>query len=138
MKKLLPWILGMILGIIVTVAFLGILAINRLDEVRSEDPAYRLVAVSWGHSMKSSENWLYQVQVVSSPPDANGVMEISGRVCIGRSNHYHTMGYLGTATTMGEAMNKYGSIIWHEDRITIGGAEGEKASLLRSKIEKGR
>jgi len=138
MNKLLPWILGTILGILVAVAFIGILALNRLDNQRSEDPTYRLVAVSWGHSMKQSDTWPYQVQVLSTRADVNGTVEISGRVCIGRSNYYHSMGTLGTATSMGEATKKYGSIVWLDDRITIGGSEGVKASLLRSTLEKHR
>jgi len=138
MKKLLPWFLGMILGILVAMTFIGILALNRLDNQRIDDPTYRLVAVSWGHSMNQSDNWLYQVQVLSTLPDVNGTVEISGRVCIGGGDYWHNMGTVGTATNMGEATKKYGSITWLDDRITIGGSEGVKASLLRSALEKHR
>ena len=138
MKKLLPWILGTVLGILIAVALMGILALDHLDKRRSEDPAYRLVAVSWGKTMSQSDCWPYQVQVISSAPDINGTVEISGRVCIGSSDYFHSMGTLGYATNMGDATKKFGSIVWLDDRITIGGAEGIKACLMRRDLEKGR
>jgi hypothetical protein len=137
MKKFLPWLLGAFVGALLATSILGILALMNLDRPKA-DPAYRLVAVSWGDYVKQDYRWPYQVQVIASKPDMDGVVNVTARVCIRGSDHFRNMGFLGTAANMGEASRRFGSISWLEDRVTVGGDDGLKASLLRAKLDKHR
>jgi hypothetical protein len=137
MKKYLPWLLGALVGALLATSTLGVLALLNLDRPRA-DPAYRLVAVSWGTPAKQDHPWIYQVQVLASEPDMDGAVNVTARVCVGGSDHFHNMGFLGTAVNMGEASRQFGSIHWLEDRITIGGESGEQATLVRAELSKHR
>ena len=102
------------------------------------DPAYELVAVSWGTPSSSPDLWLYQIQVLAKDENKDGILEISAKGCIGSSSYYHKFGSLGTASDMGQAVREFGEITWKNDTVTIGGIRGIKASVERSQLEKHR
>ena len=131
MKKLIPWIGGLLIGLILS----GIVVLLRSEFL---DPAYELVAVSWGTPTSSPNLWLYQIQVVAEDENKDGILEVSAKGCIGASSYYHDFGPLGTATDMGQAVREFGAITWGDDTVTIGGTSGVRASVKRSQLEKHR
>ncbi len=137
LKKFMPWIGGMGIGVVASVALGGILLIFAFRE-DDADPAFELIAVSWGTPMDSTNLWIYQVQVTAVDPGQNGVLDVSARGCIGGSSYFHDFGLLGTAKDKGEAVRKYGEIVWESDRVTIGGEDGIKAAVRRQQLERHR
>ena len=137
MKKLTPWIGGAIIGMLISGVIAGILLVASIFDDQP-DPAYEMVATSWGTRVDSPDHWRYQIQVIAQDYDQDGVLEVTGRGCIGSSSYYHDFGSLGTATNMGEAVQKFGDIIWEDDRVTIGGSGGVVASVKRAQLEKHR
>jgi hypothetical protein len=97
-----------------------------------------MVAVSWGNHTNNANLWIYQVQVAATDSAKKGSLDVSGRVCIGGGNYFHDLGTIGTASDMGDAVRRFGVIRWLPDRVTIGGAEGVKSTLLRTELQKHR
>lgn len=106
--------------------------------LRSADPRYELVAVSWGNRTGSDDLWIYQVQVAARKEKKKGVLKVSARVCIGGSSYFHDLGLIGTASDMGDAAKRFGVIRWLPDKVTIGGEEIVEATLLRKDLERHR
>lgn len=102
------------------------------------DPCFNVVAVSWGISKHNNIRSIYQVQVAASDPKNQGFLDVSARVCIGGGNYFHDLGTIGTAADMDDAVKRFGTIDWQLDRLTIGGTDGVKTTLLRSELEKHR
>lgn len=136
MKKLFPWIAGFLIGVLLSVVIMG-LAMIVASFRATKDAAYDLVAVSWGAPMKQENPWIYQVQVIGDGHLPYGPTKVSARICIGDGNRFYRIGDLGTARDMGDAMRKFGHIEWLPDRITIGGEDGVKATLMRSDLDSG-
>ena len=135
MRKL-PFIFGALAGIILCgVVAVGLALRSAFD---STDPSYEIVAVSWGHHTNNADLWIYQVQVSATGSATKRSLDVSARVCLGNGNHFHNIGTIGTASDMGDATKRFGLITWLPDSITIGGAEGVKATLQRSKLQKHR
>ena len=80
MKKLIPWIGGLLIGLVLS----GIVVLLRSEFL---DPAYELVAVSWGTPTSSPDLWLYQIQVVAGDENKDGILEVSAKGCIGASSY---------------------------------------------------
>jgi hypothetical protein len=137
MRKFLPWILGALLGIILSGAIAGIFFLRAIFRPQA-DPQYELVAISWGKPMNQDSFWIYQVQVIATDSDHDGIFDVSARTCIGASNYFQDMGTLGTAADMGDATRRFGTIHWLTDRITVSGEDGVKATLMRDQLEKHR
>lgn len=141
MKKLLPWIGGILIGVVLSCLVGGILLfVSFFDSIAEDqpDPVYELVATSWGTPVGSPDLWIYQVQVMTRDQDKDGVLEVTAKACIGSSSYYHDFGTLGTAADMGEAVRRFGQINWESDTVTIGGSSGTVASVKRSQLEKYR
>jgi hypothetical protein len=109
-----------------------------LNSISGKDPHSDLVAVSWGDHSTSVSPGHYQVQVSAQGTAPSNRLEVSAKVCIGGLNHWHEIGVLGTATDMGDATKRFGTIDWQPDRVTIGGTEGIKATLMRNELERHR
>ena len=137
MKSVVPWLFGFLIGMILCAVIAGILILRSALGPR-DDPEFRLVAVSWGSPMNQTQPWVYQAQVTANNSMNHGVYEITARVCIGSSSYFQDLGVLGTAKDMGEAVRIYGQIVWLPDRVTVGGENGIKATLLRSELQKHR
>lgn len=134
-------IIGVILAVVIGGFFIfgSIVAIFLPEESTDpEDVSYNLISVCWGTPVSSSDLWIYQIQVFATDTDHDGVYDVSAKACIGSSSYFHDFGSLGTASSRGEAVKNYGDIIWHDDRVTIGGESGIKTTLLRSDLEKHR
>jgi hypothetical protein len=139
LKKLLPWFGGMLIGLLLSALLVGIYVLRSISDAFFDiqpDPAYELVAVSWGTRMETTNLWLYQIQVIANDQNKDGILEVSAKGCIGSSSYFHDFGPLGTATSMGEAVEMFGTIKWETDEVTIGGANGVKASVKRSQLER--
>lgn len=134
MRKL-PFIFGALAGIVLCVAVAGVLALRAAFD--SRDPRYEIVAVSWGNHTDNDQLWIYQVQV-SAADSAKSGFDVSARVCLGDGNYFHDMGPIGTASDMGDATKRFGVINWLPDRVTIGGADGVKATLQRNELQRHR
>ena len=137
MKKLLPWIGGLLIGLFLSGLIGGVLLLRSVFADQA-DPAYELVATSWGTPVGSPNLWIYQIQVVAQDNNKDGILEVSGKGCIGSSSYFHDFGSLGPAADMGEAVRKFGDIRWESDNVTIGGTGGVVASVMRSQLEKHR
>jgi hypothetical protein len=133
-KKIAPWFAGCLIGGVVAavLTIVGIMGFMAFKTV--EDEKFDLVAVSWGAPMNQDDPWVYQVQVIGDGQPYRP-MKVSARVCIGGSFRWLPLGDLGTAKNMGEAQRKFGTITWLSDQVTIGGEDGIKATLLRSKLD---
>ena len=103
---------------------------------KSESP-YNVVAISWGSPVSQTGSAIYQVRVIADHLD-NGNYKISGSVAIGGNNYYEDLGEIGEATDMSDAIERFGTIGWYDDQITIGGSDGVKATLMRKKLEQHR
>gem|GEM_PF-2470372 len=135
MRKL-PFIFGALAGIILCgVVAVGLALRSAFD---STDPRYEIVAVSWGNHTNNAELWIYQVQVSATGSSTKRSLDVSARVCLGDGNYFHDIGTIGTASDMGDATKRFGLITWLPDSITIGGADGVKATLQRSELQKHR
>ena len=131
----------MLIGILLSAMLVGIYVLRSISDAFFDiqpDPAYELVAVSWGTRMESTNLWYYQIQVIANDQNKDDVLEVSARGCIGSSSYFHDFGPLGTATNMGEAVQMFGTIKWEVEDVTIGGEGGVKASVKRSQLEKHR
>jgi len=137
MRKVFPWLLGALLGVTLSALVVGILFLRAVVTSQS-DPTYELVAVSWGGRMNQDFPWIYQVQVIAADSDQDGDLDVSARICIGGGNYYQDMGGIGTVANMRDAARRYGTIKWLDDRITVGGEDGIKATLMRDQLEKHR
>lgn len=136
MRKL-PFISGLIVGILFSLVVAGILMLCSVFTSDS-DPCYNVVAVSWGSNTHNSVRSIYQVQVAASDPKNQGFLDVTARVCIGGGNYFHDLGTIGIASDMDDAVKRFGTIDWQTDRLTIGGTDGIKATLLRNELQKHR
>lgn len=137
MRKL-PFIFGALAGIVLCSVGAAGLAL-RSAFLDSTDPRYEMVAVSWGNHTNNAKLWIYQVQVSAAGSVRKGSFDVSARVCLGGGgNYFHDIGTIGTASDMGDATKRFGVITWLPDSITIGGADGVKATLQRSELQKHR
>lgn len=125
-------LLGILLGVGLSCVVAAVLAL------RSADPRYELVAVSWGNHTENEELWIYQVQVAGRKEGKKGVLNVSARVCIGGGNYFHDLGLIGTASDMGDAAKRFGVIRWFPDKVTIGGEDLVEATLLRRDLQRHR
>jgi hypothetical protein len=90
MRKL-PFICGLIVGVVFSCVFAGV-HLLRAAFAHDSDPRYDLVAVSWGSHTNNDSLWIYQVQVAASDPTKKGSLVVSARVCIGGGNYFHDLG----------------------------------------------
>jgi hypothetical protein len=137
MKRFIPWIGGLLIGLVLSGIVAGSLLL-RSAFGNQADPAYELVAVSWGTPGSSPDAWIYQIQVIATDDNKDGILDVSAKGCIGSSSYCHDFGRLGTASDMGQAVREFGAITWGEDAVSIGGTSGIKASVKRSQLEKHR
>jgi hypothetical protein len=126
----------LILGIVLGVALSCVVAAGLA--LRSDDPRYEMVAVSWGNHTNYDELWIYQVQVAARKAGEKEVLNVSARVCIGGGDYFHDLGFMGTASDMGDAAKRFGVIRWFPDKVTIGGADTVEATLLRGELQRHR
>lgn len=133
---LFAFLAGLLAGIVISGSVALALAVR--SAVVYTDPKYDLVAVSWGNRTDNRNLWIYQIQVTATNPDKNGQLDVSARVTIGGGIYSHDFGKIGTASDMGDAMRRFGVIEWQPDQVTIGGADGVKATLPRSELQKHR
>jgi len=144
MKKLLPWLVGILVGVLLTVAtaFL-LLKVNYfkldvpIDNLVKSDPTYDMVAISWGGPVRNETSKVFQIQVVTSDKDKDGIFEVSAVACR-QGVFFYRIGQLGVAKDMEEAIKEFGEIKWHEDTVTVGGTSGVKGTFERKCIERYR
>ena len=99
---------------------------------------HEVVAVSWGTPVSSPDQWIYQVQILTKRATDNGALEVRAHCCIGSDSYIRDFGVLGTATNMGEAVRKYGTVTWEADTLTIGGGGTSVFSIARQTLEQHR
>lgn len=137
MNKFIPWFGGFMIGLILAGFLVGAFSLRSVLKDQA-DPTFDLVATSWGTPIDEPDLWIYQVQVIAQDANGDGVLEVRGKVGIGSSSYLHDFGPLGTASHMGEAVDKFGDIKWETDKVTIGGSGGIIASAPRSELQQHR
>lgn len=140
MKKLLPWLLGMLIGMMVSGA-VGLVLLVAGAFVASDkilDNGYSIVAVSWGAPRGQTKPLIYQARVSASDDDGDGVLEVRTVVYIGSGIYQHDMGLIGTATSREEAIERFGQVTWTESELQVGGRDGVQGRLSRSTLESHR
>ncbi len=137
MKKRAPLLYGLLIGVLIGIGFSCAVAawLAVQSALTASDPRYDLVAVSWGGHTNSESLLIYQAQVEAKPSTKKGSFDILARVCIGGGNYFHDLGNIGTASDMGDAIERFGVITWLPDKLTVGGTDGVKATLMRSELQ---
>jgi hypothetical protein len=133
MRKILPWIGGAVIGAIFCLVVIFIDGLSSVDIVR-RDPTYDMVATSWGGPMNRPESRIYQMQVVTEDANDDGTLEVSARACR-QGVFFYTIGQIGSASDMAEAIREFGDIVWHEETVTVGGVSGTRGTFKRKRIE---
>ena len=136
MRKILPWIGGAVIGAILCLVGLIIDDLSSIEPVK-RDPTYDMVATSWGGPMSRPESRIYQIQVVTADENDDGTLEVSAKACR-QGVFFYTIGQIGSASDMAEAIREFGDVVWHEETVTVGGASGIRGTFKRKRIEKHR
>lgn len=136
MKKIIPWCGGTLLGVMLILTSFAIHDLSS-QELVVEDPAYSLIAISWGGRRATPESKIYQIQVIASDENEDGLIEVSARSCR-QGVFFRDIGAIGVADDMSQAIREFGDIVWHDEVITVGGASGVKGTFNRNRIERGR
>lgn len=140
MKRFVPWILGMMIGIVlsaiigVLLVFVGVFAVS--DKLM--DNGYSTVAISWAAPRGQDRPLIYQARVTASDENGDGSLEVRCTVFLGSGIYEHDMGIVGNATSFEDAVQRYGKITWTPDDLKIGGDGGVVATLSRARLESHR
>ena len=140
MKKLIPWLVGIFIGMILSGA-VGLVLIVAGAFVASDkllDNGYSIIAVSWGAPQGQTQPLIYQARVSVDGDDGNGQLEVRAVVYIGSGMYQHDIGLIGTATSYEDALKRFGEITWTETELQIGGSDGVQGRLSRSALESHR
>jgi len=116
-------------------SFITALVIWLMNLDKPEAP--RTLAVSWGAPVNSPELIHYQA-VVTAQHDGNRGYVVSARINIGSENYSYSVGTLGTAAKIEEALQKYGSIRWTPEEVAFGSETVTAASVKRKDLEQHR
>jgi hypothetical protein len=111
------------------------LAIWLMNLSKPEGP--RTLAVSWGSPVHVPELIIYQAVVTAQHEENRGYV-VSARINIGSENDSHSVGTLGTAVKIEEALQKYGTIRWAPEEVTFGSETVTAASVKRKDLEQHR
>jgi hypothetical protein len=139
MKKLLPWFLGMLIGVILSVVF-GVILLAAGAFVASDsllDNGYDTLAVSWSAPRGNPRPMIYQARVTADP-NSNGTRTVRAAVYIGSGLYSHDLGVIGSATSHEEAIRRFGEITWTDTELRIGGTDGVQATLALATLEQHR
>ena len=140
MKKLIPWLIGILIGVILSAA-VGLTLVVAGAFMASDtilDNGYSIVGISWGAPRGQSKPLIYQARVSATDHDDDGTVDIHAMVYVGSGMHQHDMGVIGTATSHEDAILRYGTITWTDTELQIGGSGGVQARLSRSALENHR
>lgn len=140
MKKLIPWLLGIVIGIMLSCA-VGFMLLVAGAFVASDailDNGYSIVAVSWEAPSGHSTPLIYQARVTTSDGNRDGVLDVRSTVYIGSGIYEHDMGVIGTATNQADAVRRFGKIVWTDKELQITGIDGVQATLSRRSLESHR
>lgn len=139
MKKLLPWFLGMLIGVILS-SVVGIILLAAGAYVASDsllDNGYDTLAVSWSAPRGHTRPMIYQARVTADT-NSNGSRTVRAAVYIGGGLYSHDLGVIGSATSQEEAIRRFGEITWTDTELRIGGTDGVQATLARATLEQHR
>jgi len=140
MKKLLPWILGMLIGMTISaivgviLLLVGVFAVG--DKIM--DNGYSTVAISWAAPRGQDRPLIYQARVTANDENGDGSLEVRCTVFIGSGIYEHDMGLIGNAANLEDAVRRYGKITWTPEDLNIGGDGGVVATLSRASLESHR
>ena len=140
MKKLIPWLLGLVIGMILSGAIGLILLVAGAFVAPDKilDNGYSIIAVSWGSPRGQTNPLIYQARVSVSDGDGDGVLDVRSIVYIGSGMYQHDMGVIGKATSYDDAVQRFGKISWTDSELLIAGTDGIKERLSRSSLESHR
>jgi hypothetical protein len=95
----------------------------------------RSIAMSWGDGKYGKD--FYGAQVYLVPVGSQ--YSVRARVHIGSGNaYYHDCGELGRANSVQEAIERWGTIRWHQDGLDIGNPAEGGYHLPRKRLESHR
>jgi len=139
MKKLLPWFLGMLIGVILSAIF-GIILLAAGAFVASDsllDNGYDTLAVSWSAPRGKTRPMIYQARVTTDS-NSNGTRTVRAAVYTGSGLYLRDLGVIGKATSHEDAIRRFGEITWTDTELRIGGKDGVQATLARATLEQHR
>lgn len=139
MKKLLPWLLGMFIGVVLSAIF-GLILLAAGAFVASDSwlgNGYGTLAVSWGAPRGQTRPMIYQARVTADS-NGDGTRTVRAAVYIGGGLYSHDLAVIGKATSHEEAIRRFGTITWTDTELRIGGADGVQATLARATLEQHR
>lgn len=139
MKKLLPWFLGMLIGVFLS-GILGIILLAAGAFVASDsllNNGYDTLAVSWSAPRGQTRPMIYQARVTADP-SSNSSRTVRAAVYIGGGLYSHDLGVIGSAASHEEAIRRFGEITWTDTELRIGGTDGVQATLARATLEQHR
>lgn len=140
MKKLLPWLLGMLIGMIlsgivgVLLVVIGVFAVG--DKIM--DNGYSTVAISWAAPRGQDRPLIYQARVTANDENGDGNLEVRCTVFIGSGIYEHDMGIIGNAANLEDAVRRYGKITWTDTEMQVGGDGGVVEALNTARLESHR
>lgn len=140
MKKIIPWLLGIVIGMVIS-SGIGLLLLVAGVFVATDkilDNGYRIVAVSWGSPRGRATPLIYQARVSVGDGDGEGVRDVRSVVYIGSGMYEHDMGVIGRATSYEDAIQRFGKISWTDSELLIAGTDGVQGRLSRSSLESHR
>lgn len=140
MKRFVPWILGMLIGGMVS-GIVGLVLVIGGAVVASDkilDNGFSIIAVSWGAPRGQERPLIYQARVSTADRNGDGTLEVRAVVYIASGMHQQDMGVIGTARGHDAAVERFGRITWTDSELQIGGSDGIQARLSRSGLESHR
>ena len=140
MKKVVPWLLGIVIGVILS-ASIGLILLVAGAFVASDkilDNGYNVIAVSWGSPRGQTTPLIYQARVSVSDRDGDGLLDVRSIVYIGSGMYQHDMGIIGRAKSYEDAVQRFGQLSWTDSELLIAGTEGIQGRLSRTSLESHR
>lgn len=140
MKKFLPWLLGMLIGIALS-AIIGVVLVLVGVFAASDklmDNGYSTVAISWAAPRDQERPLIYQARVTAIDENGDGRLEVRCTVFIGSGIYQHDMGIIGNASNREDALRRFGKITWTDTELQVGGDAGVVAALNRTTLESHR